>query len=248
MKGTLPEYKPFGVTPVIGREFLDVTLKEWFRAPNSEDLFRDLAITNKFDFTIVFSLESHSNRQSLGAVCIFSEVGRPRQRAAKRIGPKAQRIAQQTRNISTPHPPCEQPRTPPRRQGRRNQRISSEQAKEIYRNRFVNFNKKRSAKDGWNSNITFEPIPSDYVLLRLTQLPETNGGMCEVDRVERMMTDAGAKDVLWVSGYELYDRLSKLCQSFFDKLTATYTQPGSAPPQKIMASSYMASQEVLERT
>jgi alpha-ketoglutarate-dependent taurine dioxygenase len=55
--------------------------------------------------------------------------------------------------------------------------ISSEQAKEIYSNRYMNFSgKKQSAKNGWHSDITFEPIPSDYALLRLTELPKTGGG------------------------------------------------------------------------
>ena len=54
--------------------------------------------------------------------------------------------------------------------------ISSEQAKEIYKNRFTNGHKKQSAKEGWHSDITFEPVPSDYALLRLTELPKTGGG------------------------------------------------------------------------
>jgi alpha-ketoglutarate-dependent taurine dioxygenase len=55
--------------------------------------------------------------------------------------------------------------------------ISSEQAKEIYSNRYMNFSgKKQSAKNGWHSDITFEPVPSDYALLRLTELPKTGGG------------------------------------------------------------------------
>src|ERR1700744_3444995 len=42
--------------------------------------------------------------------------------------------------------------------------ISSVQAKEIYKNRFINAasQKKQSSKGGWHSDITFEPIPSDY--------------------------------------------------------------------------------------
>jgi alpha-ketoglutarate-dependent taurine dioxygenase len=56
--------------------------------------------------------------------------------------------------------------------------ISSEQAKEIYKNRFIGAasQKKQSSKSGWHSDITFEPIPSDYAILRLTQLPKTGGG------------------------------------------------------------------------
>lgn len=54
--------------------------------------------------------------------------------------------------------------------------ISSEQAKKLYLARFLNGSQKQSQKSQWHSDITFEPIPSDYALLRLTQLPKTGGG------------------------------------------------------------------------
>jgi len=47
LSGALKEYKSFDVTPVIGREFADVNLKDWLRAANSDELIRDLAITSK---------------------------------------------------------------------------------------------------------------------------------------------------------------------------------------------------------
>lgn len=46
LKGLLDQYKSFDVTPVIGREFPDANLADWLRAPNSDDLLRDLAITS----------------------------------------------------------------------------------------------------------------------------------------------------------------------------------------------------------
>jgi alpha-ketoglutarate-dependent taurine dioxygenase len=56
--------------------------------------------------------------------------------------------------------------------------ISSAQAKKIYADKLLfATEKKQSSKEGWHSDITFEPIPSDYALLRLTQLPKTGGGM-----------------------------------------------------------------------
>lgn len=58
--------------------------------------------------------------------------------------------------------------------------ISSEQAKKIYADRFLRTNKRQSQKSQWHSDITFEPIPSDYALLRLTELPTTGGGMYSV--------------------------------------------------------------------
>ena len=47
LKGVLDQYKSFDVTPIIGREFPDLNLKEILRAPNSNELIRDLAITSK---------------------------------------------------------------------------------------------------------------------------------------------------------------------------------------------------------
>lgn len=44
--GALDYFKAFDVTPVIGREFIDVDLAEWLRAPNSDELIRDLGITS----------------------------------------------------------------------------------------------------------------------------------------------------------------------------------------------------------
>jgi hypothetical protein len=48
LSGALSSYKYFDVTPIIGREFVDVNLKEWLRAPNSDELIRDLAITSTY--------------------------------------------------------------------------------------------------------------------------------------------------------------------------------------------------------
>ena len=46
LKGILDQFKSFDVTPAIGREYENVNLKDWLRAPNSDDLLRDLAITS----------------------------------------------------------------------------------------------------------------------------------------------------------------------------------------------------------
>ncbi|KAL4924946.1 TauD/TfdA dioxygenase family protein [Aspergillus undulatus] len=82
--------------------------------------------------------------------------------------------------------------------------ISSAQRQKLYQSK-SSFG--RSGKHEWHSDITFEPVPTDYTLLRLTGLPETGG------------------DPLWASGYEVYDRISKPYQAFLDNLKATYAQP-----------------------
>jgi hypothetical protein len=46
LSGALDKFESFDVTPIIGREFVDVNLAEWIKAPNSDELLRDLAITS----------------------------------------------------------------------------------------------------------------------------------------------------------------------------------------------------------
>lgn len=84
--------------------------------------------------------------------------------------------------------------------------ISSEDFKKLYKNSFQR-DLKQSHKEGWHSDITFEPVPSDYAILRLTELSESGG------------------DTLWASGYEVYDRISPPYQEMLEKLTGTYAQP-----------------------
>jgi hypothetical protein len=46
LSGALDHFESFDVTPTIGREFVGVNLAKWLRAPNSDELIRDLAITS----------------------------------------------------------------------------------------------------------------------------------------------------------------------------------------------------------
>jgi hypothetical protein len=47
LSGSLDKFEQFDVTPVIGREFVNVNLAELLRAPNSDELIKDLAITSE---------------------------------------------------------------------------------------------------------------------------------------------------------------------------------------------------------
>lgn len=46
LSGALDQYDHFEVTPTIGREYSNVKLYDLLRAPNSDELIRDLAITS----------------------------------------------------------------------------------------------------------------------------------------------------------------------------------------------------------
>jgi hypothetical protein len=69
LSGVLDHFESFDVTPTIGREFVGVNLAKWLRAPNSDELIRDLAI-------ISMTLGSEKlafidNSQSLNAALYF---------------------------------------------------------------------------------------------------------------------------------------------------------------------------------
>ncbi|PSS25424.1 hypothetical protein M430DRAFT_33145 [Amorphotheca resinae ATCC 22711] len=191
LSGALNHFESFDVTPTIGREFVGVNLADWLKAPNSDELLRDLAITisqrgvvffrkqdditNDLQKELVQRLGELSGKPSTSKLHIH-----PVSNSGRELGGKDDEISV----------------------------ISSEQAKKIYRDKLLfQSEKKQSGKEQWHSDITFEPIPSDYALLRLTQLPKTGG------------------DTLWASGYEVYDRISAPVQKFLEGLTATYAQP-----------------------
>lgn len=46
LSGALDQFEHFDVTPVIGREYVNVNVVELLEAPNSDELLRDLAITS----------------------------------------------------------------------------------------------------------------------------------------------------------------------------------------------------------
>lgn len=90
-------------------------------------------------------------------------------------------------------------------------------------------NSKKIASHGWHAecvafgtwlahpltsySISFEPVPSDYTMLKINTLPEVGSG----------------GDTLWASGYEAYDRLFPAWQKFAETLTATHAQVCSYP-------------------
>ncbi|KAK1973545.1 TfdA family taurine catabolism dioxygenase TauD [Colletotrichum cereale] len=188
--GALDRFEHFDVTPVIGREYPTVDLKELMRAPNSDELIRDLAITISQRGVVFFRKQDNiDNELQKELVQRLGELSGKPSTSKLHIHPlnNSERGGTQDDEISV---------------------ISSAQSKKLDLYRFLGYDQKQSQKGQWHSDITFEPVPSDYSLLRLTQLPRTGG------------------DTLWASGYEVYDRISKPLQGFLETLTATYAQPG----------------------
>ncbi|KAB8069719.1 hypothetical protein BDV29DRAFT_198486 [Aspergillus leporis] len=184
----LDSFESFDVTPVIGREFPTANLKEWLQASNSDELLRDLAITISQRGVVFFrkqdDLDDNLQKELIQRLGLLA--GKP-STSGLHVHP--------VHNSGREHNVKDDEISV----------ISSQGAEKLYKERFT---KKQTGRREWHSDITFEPVPSDYTVLRLTELPKTGG------------------DTLWASGYEVYDRISKPYQQFLETLTATYAQPG----------------------
>ncbi|KAF4634429.1 hypothetical protein G7Y89_g3674 [Cudoniella acicularis] len=190
LTGALNKFESFNVTPVIGKEFPTANLAEWLNSPNADELIRDLAITVSQRGVVFFRAQSELTNDLQKKLCqkLGELAGKPAE-SSMHIHPISNKSFQCNKDdeISV---------------------ISNDLATKIFCDRKAEQHKKQqSLKKGWHSDITFEPVPSDYAILKLTDLPTLGG------------------DTLWASGYEVYDRFSPAYQKFLDGLTATYAQP-----------------------
>ncbi|CAK7212873.1 hypothetical protein SCUCBS95973_001608 [Sporothrix curviconia] len=157
--GILDQFAYFEVTPCIGREFSGVSLVDWLRAPNADELLRDLAIVVAERGVVFFrgqtDLDNDLMKELTQRLGVLS--GKP-EGTGLHIHPvsNASRDGGGTDDeISV---------------------ISSEQAKDLFKAQYDRYaDKKQSSKYGWHSDISFEAAPADFTIMRATQLPTAGG-------------------------------------------------------------------------
>jgi sulfonate dioxygenase len=59
--------------------------------------------------------------------------------------------------------------------------------------------------DSWHSDVSFEPAPASFSILKFEEIPESGG------------------NTIWSNGYELYDNLSPSIKTLLEGLTATHS-------------------------
>ncbi|KAF2107009.1 hypothetical protein BDV96DRAFT_589980 [Lophiotrema nucula] len=179
--GTLNNFKHQDTTPVIGREFegLQVTdLLKW-----GDDMVRDLAVTIS-QRGVIFLRDQHVNPTQMKDLMLrMTELSGCPDSSGLHVHPLTEEGSELGDQISV---------------------ISSEKQKKGGGLTYQLSDVSRFASAGWHSDISFEPVPSDYAMLKIHTLPVTGG------------------DTLWASGYEIYDRLSSAMQIFLEGLTATH--------------------------
>ncbi|ORY73450.1 hypothetical protein BCR35DRAFT_344434 [Leucosporidium creatinivorum] len=177
--GALEKFKSIDLTPVIGREYPEVQLIDLLRAPNADELIRELAITVSQRGVVFFRSQELTidEQKELGnKLGVLS--GRP----------EASGLHRHPLSTGTEVPPDVS-------------LISSQRGGNFKQLR--NASSRLASKD-FHSDITFEPVPSDFAILRVHELPSTGG------------------DTLWGSSYEAYDRLTPALATFLEGLTAVH--------------------------
>ncbi|KAH8885530.1 TfdA family taurine dioxygenase [Thozetella sp. PMI_491] len=198
-KGTSIDHLEYvDVSPIIGREYPTAKLKEMLDAPNAEEQLRDLAITICERGVVFF--RAPQDDLSVDEQKHITDI----------LGKLTGRPAENGLHV---HPLYNDPNNLPMADGTTDKHIyviNSEAAKKLYatmKNRPGSTSEPRDLGREWHSDSLFETCPSDFSFLRMQSTPPAGG------------------DTLWVSGYEIYDRLSPPYQRFLESLTATCAQP-----------------------
>ncbi|KAF5345071.1 hypothetical protein D9758_010419 [Tetrapyrgos nigripes] len=182
--GSLSTFPSYDETPHIGTRFPDksVQLSKILKAHNSDELIKDLATLISHRGVVFFSDQDLTVDEQRELGTRLGELsGKPKSSTLHKH-PISEETPELSGDISV---------------------IDS--SKGIARQGYV---LNRLASSGWHADITFEPVPSDYAILKIHTLPPTGG------------------DTLWASGYEAYDRLSPAFKKFLEGLTAVHDGNG----------------------
>ena len=181
--GTLDKYQNRDLTPIIGREFNGLQVRDLLNSSDRRQRIKDLAITIS-QRGVVFLRDQDITPTEMRELCeILTDVAGCPESSGLHIHPLTEESSELGDQISV---------------------ISSEKQAKGGGLTHQLSDTSRYASVGWHADITFEPVPSDYAMLKIHTLPPTGG------------------DTLWASGYEIYDRLSPAMQTFLEGLTATH--------------------------
>ncbi|GAA6057856.1 hypothetical protein JCM3770_002723 [Rhodotorula araucariae] len=145
--GALDKYNPVDLTPVIGRQFTEVQLKDLLEGERSDELLKELAVTIHRRNVVFFK-----NQQE--------------QLSDEQLKTLARKLGTLSGGEGYLHiHPTE------KREG--DNEISPIRAVDFKRFRGQG---SQLASRGHHSDVTFEPVPSDIAILTLTQIPASGGG------------------------------------------------------------------------
>ncbi|TLD33021.1 hypothetical protein PspLS_00762 [Pyricularia sp. CBS 133598] len=179
--GSLDQYKQADVTPVIGTEFEGLQVRDLLKA--EDHVIRDLAVTISRRGVVFLREQDVTPTEMKDFMLRLTDLAGCPESSGLHVHPLTEEGSELGDQISV---------------------ISSEKQKKGGGLTHMLSDVSRLASAAWHTDISFEPVPSDYAMLKIHTLPPTGG------------------DTLWASGYEIYDRLSPAMQKMLEGLTATH--------------------------
>ncbi|WWC85146.1 uncharacterized protein L201_000003 [Kwoniella dendrophila CBS 6074] len=153
--GSLDGYTHFEVTPSIGREFgKDLQLSQILKAPNSDDLIRDLAVLISRRGVCFFRAQDVSQDEMMELQKrISTSAGQPKE-SNMCIHPVSENVGEM---------------------GAKTQLISAEAQRKGGGIMRLHDDVSRWATRAYHSDVSFEKVPADYSMLKINVLPPTGG-------------------------------------------------------------------------
>ncbi|KAJ3489737.1 hypothetical protein NLG97_g5938 [Lecanicillium saksenae] len=157
--GALEGLESVELSPTLGREYPKANLVELLRAPNSDELIRDLAVTISERGVVVFRAQENLTNDLQKE--LIERLGRLTSRPAE-SGLHVHPLLNPGRELGGDDPEISI--------------ISSIQRDKYYKKESADGLSLKNQKNAqWHSDIAFEPFPADYTSLRLAELPKTGG-------------------------------------------------------------------------
>ncbi|GMF79086.1 unnamed protein product [Aspergillus oryzae] len=169
LRGHLNQFKSFYVTPIIGTEFPDAHVVDWLKAPNSDELLRDLAVTMVF-FRAQTDLTDELQKELAQRLGVLT--GKP-ESSKLHIHPLT--------NYNLDKDPELNVITTDK---------AANPAEDLWKNRPADI------RNSWHTDTSYEPNPADYSILKLIKLPETGGGMYAFMPSRSPITSADHRDLM----------------------------------------------------
>ncbi|CAO1624232.1 unnamed protein product [Parajaminaea phylloscopi] len=160
--GVLDRFAYEETTPVIGREYAELPLRDFLKADNSEELFRELAIIISRRGVVAFRKQDITPEEQ-------KEI-------TARISKAAGSPAESGLHI---HPVMNAQRDTSYLSSDKNGTVSNDDTISIihsaYRREAYKERSNKPGREEWHSDVTFEPVPADYSSLLVHTGPETGG-------------------------------------------------------------------------
>lgn len=107
--GALDHFEHFDVTPTIGREYPHIDIVALLKAPNSEELLKELALTSAFPLFQIHLVSPSTSKLISPSLptrrCLLPVPKQPHSRPTKRTHPKNWPRRRQALYLRSPHPP-----------------------------------------------------------------------------------------------------------------------------------------------